>query len=231
MSGRHTVKQSKGLKYGTQGRMLAGKARVSSQRAGIRTVARQTRVRQPKENGFVDLSLTTYACDTTGTITLLATIAQGVSVNQRVGKKAKYVSIQMHGSVVSGSTTTFSDAAILIVYDKKPREALPAITDILVSASSRSFNNDAGSDRFVVIRRFDVMNVGNSATPATGLEAVDFDHFVPLRDLPIQFAAAGTGAIGDIEEGALYLVTVGSNAAGTTASTLAAGFRTRFKDV
>lgn len=230
MSARHAVKQSKGPKYGTQGRMLAGKARITTHRAAVRTVARQTRVRQPKENGFVDLALATYNCDTTGTITLLATIPQGVSVNSRVGKKAKYVSIQTHGSVVSGASTTFSDAAILIVYDKKPREALPAITDILVSATSRAFNNDAGSDRFVVIRRYDVLNVGNSATPATGLEAVDFDHFVPLRDLPIQFAAAATGAMGDIEEGALYLVTVGSAAPGATASTLAAGFRVRFKD-
>jgi len=234
MSGRHSVKQLRGVTYGTQGRNRLKAASVKMQRSSrissVRSRGPVVRSRGPSETGFVDLAVATYVCDVSGSITLLATIAQGASINQRIGKKCRLVSIQSHGNFVAGTTGTVSDACALIVYDKKPREALPAITDILVTANSRSFNNDAGSDRFVVLRRYDYEAIGNSTTPATGLEAITFDHFVPLRDLPVQFAAAGTGAIGDIEEGALYLVTVGSTVAGTTSANLQAAFRVRFKE-
>ena len=48
---------------------------------------------------------------------------------------------------------------------------------------------------------------------------------------PVVYKAAGTGAIGDIEEGALYLVTVGQVAAGTAAAAMRVAFRLRFLDV
>lgn len=57
------------------------------------------------------------------------------------------------------------------------------------------------------------------------------DFFLSLRGLPGIFKAAGTGAIADIEEGAIYLVTVGMNAAGNTAAQANLAFRTRFYDV
>ena len=44
------------------------------------------------------------------------------------------------------------------------------------------------------------------------------------------YKAAGTGAIGDIEEGALYLATIGVSAPGTAAASLQGGFRLRFLD-
>ena len=56
---------------------------------------------------------------------------------------------------------------------------------------------------------------------------VSNDFWLSLGNRPVTFKAAGTGAIGDIEEGALYLVTVGNTAAGTAAAALAASFRMR----
>ena len=44
------------------------------------------------------------------------------------------------------------------------------------------------------------------------------------------FKSAGTGAINDIDEGALYIVTVGGNAAGTSAGIANIAFRLRFYD-
>lgn len=184
-----------------------------------------------KETGYVDLAYATYNGDTTGSIVLLATVAQGASVNQRIGKKAIWKSIQCRGLVKANSATTIADGAILIVYDRRPTGSLPTITDILVSASSASFNNDANSGRFRIMKRCDFTLMGNATTPATGGEAQNADFYLDMKGLPAVFKAAGTGAIGDIEEGALYLVTVGDQAAGTSAVSLNLGFRTRFLDV
>lgn len=183
------------------------------------------------ETGFVDLALANYALDTTGSITLLATVPQGASVNQRVGKKIAWKSIQMRGTVASNSATTFTDGAILLVYDRRPTGTLPAITDVLVSVHSASMNNDANSGRFRILRRWDFALSGNITTPATGNEVKDATAYIKLASMPGVFKAAGTGAIGDIEEGAIYLITCGSSAAGTTAAVANLGFRTRFLDV
>lgn len=183
-----------------------------------------------RDTGYVDLAQASYAFDTTGSITLLATVAQGASVNQRIGKKIKWKSLQMRGFAANSSTALFNDCAMLIVYDRRPTGSLPAITDVLNTANSNSFNNDANSGRFRILKRMDVGLVGNS-TSLTENYAQSCDFFVNLRGLPCVFKAAGTGAIGDIEEGALYMITVGQNAAGTAAAYINAGFRTRFVDV
>lgn len=188
-------------------------------------------VAQAKETGFVDTAAAAYAFDTTGSIVLLNTVAQGASVNQRVGKKIMLKSLQCHGQVLSNSTAVTNDISLLIVYDKRPVGALPAITDILNTANSSSFNNDANSGRFRILKRWDAVLVGNTTTPQTGREAEEADFYLNLRDLPTNFKAAGTGAIGDQEEGSLLLVTTGSNAAGTTAAAASLGFRLRFMDV
>ena len=207
------------------------RAGVSQAIAAIRAGRLNRRGVASVESGFVDLAQNNYALDTTGAIVLLATVAQGASVNQRVGKKIVWKSLQCRGSIYANTAGVFSDVAVLIVYDKRPTGALPAITDILVSASSESFNNDANSGRFEILKRWDTSIIGNGTAPATGMEMKSADFFLDLRRRPCTFKAAGTGAIGDIEEGALYLITVGSNAAGTGASTASLGFRTRFVDV
>lgn len=220
-------------------------ASSASMAAGIRKAARYSayakarsygggrmryRKRSAKEVGYVDLGTTTYNLDTTGDIVLLATIAQGASINQRIGKKARYKSVQFHGIVQAGTTGTVNEGALLLIYDRNPRGALPAITDILVTASSLAFNNTVNEGRFRILRRWDFAMAGNSTTPTTGKECVGFDEYVKLKGLPITFGSAGTGAIGDIEKGALYLVSVGATGAGNDAPLAYIQTRTRFYD-
>lgn len=186
----------------------------------------------PQEKNYVDLAAATYECSTTGSITLLATIAQGASVNQRIGKKCYLRSLQCRGNSFNGTTSVTSDNAILIVYDKRPTGSLPAITDILNTIDSTSMNNDNNASRFKIMKREDWILIGNISSGANmnSATAKSHDWYLPLRGLPVTFNAAGTGAIGDIDEGALYLVTVGSNATGTLATSFVAGFRTRFTE-
>lgn len=236
MSSRRNVKGFRRAPAGTGARMISAAQRNKLARAAgsmrmAQSSSRAIRSSQQKETGYVDVASTNYAMDTTGAIVLLNTVAQGASVNQRVGKRIQLKSLQCRGLMRSLTTTTFTDGAILIVYDRRPDGSLPAITAILDTVSSRSFNNDSNSDRFKVVRRWDRTFTGNTTTPATGGECFNFDEFVGLAGLPTVYKAVGTGAIGDISEGALYLVTVGSDAAGTAAASLTAGFRVRFVDV
>lgn len=236
----YTLTRARLARYSTT---ASGRGRLNSMRGRVMVPARpiytqglNRRGVASKETGFVDTALASYNMDTTGSIVLIPTIAQGASVNQRIGKKIVLKSLQARGQVFNGSTGSINDVAFLIVYDKRPTGSLPAITDILVTATAASMNNDANSGRFQILKREDFLLVGNiTGTPATQslteTSAMSADFFLDLKMKPEVFKAAGTGAIGDIEEGALYLVTVGSIAAGTAAATLSIAFRTRFVDV
>lgn len=181
------------------------------------------------ERNYVDVSQATYGCDTTGSITLLNTVAQGASVSQRIGKKWLMKSIQCRGMLYCSSTGTHRGAGVAIVYDKRPTGSLPAITDIFVSTDDNSFSNDVNSGRFRIIRRWDFQLNGNTTNPLDTTTA-QFEHFIPLNKIVVN-KAAGTGVISDIEEGALYLVTLGNVTAGTASATLSAQFRIRFVDL
>lgn len=186
-----------------------------------------------KEKGYVDVALAGYALDTTGSVTLLNTVAQGAAVTQRVGKKIVMKGLQCRGISQTGATATIADCAYCIVYDKRPTGALPTVTDILVSASSTAMNNDANAGRFSILKREDFVLMGNSAAAAnqTDCMARGEDWWLDLKSREVVYKAAGTGAIGDIEQGALYLLTIGNVAAGTAAATAFLGFRLRFLDV
>jgi len=186
-----------------------------------------------KEKGYVDLASASYELDTTGSVTLLNTVAQGAAVTQRVGKKIVMKGLQLRGFITSNSNTDTLSVAYMIVYDKRPTGALPAVTDILVSASARAMNNDANAGRFRILKRVDEVLIGNESAFANlhDYTRKDASCWLDLKSAPVTYKAAGTGAIGDIEEGALYLVTVGDEAAGTSAGVLTCGFRMRFLDV
>lgn len=202
--------------------------KTSMVRASPRLLARRA---VSQETGFVDLTAASYDMNTTGTVTLLATVPQGTSVNTRVGKKIRLKGLQGRGSMNSNSAAAANDVSFLIVYDKRPTGSLPVVTDILVSANSNSMNNDANSGRFRILKRVDCTLNGSTSLGITSNTQVSADFYLDLKGLPVEYEAAGTGAIADISLGALYLVTVGSITAGTSAAILLMGFRTRFLDM
>lgn len=188
-------------------------------------------VRSPSETGYVDLAVATYNFDQTGSLVLLNTVPQGAGQSQRVGKRIALKSLQCRGNWANGSTAVLNDCALLIVYDKRPTGVLPAITDILVTANARAFNNDTNSGRFRILKRIDTTLLGIPSTTGPDRSVKGGDFYLDLSGLPQVFKAAGTGAIGDIEQGAMYLVTVGTSAAGTGAASGVLGFRLRYVDV
>lgn len=217
---------------------VAGSSRAFRKFAkrGGNPFALQRSVRMSKELGYVDLAAASYVYNTTGTVTLLATVAQGTGVTQRVGKKIRMKGLQCRGYSQNDSTAIVNDIAYMIVYDRRPTGALPAVTDILVTAAPDSMNNDNNAGRFQILKRVDGLLLGNGsvtgavANALTEKTACSEDWYLDLGGKEVVYKAAGTGAIGDIEMGALYLVTVGNNAAGTADAALQAAFRMRFLD-
>lgn len=209
--------------------------RAYPSRSNIMVAARRRSGRMGRSANYVDAALATYQCNTTGSVGLLNTVAVGANQSQRTGKKIYMKSIQIRGVVISGSTTTVSQAAFMLVYDRRPGGALPAITDILTSVSPNAMLNDAASARFRVLYRWSGVNVGNSATAGqlTDKTAYNIDTYYKFKGKygRVSYAGAGTGAIGDIDEGALYIVAVGANVSGNADSDAQLAFRLRYYDV
>lgn len=191
-----------------------------------------TRRAVTNESGFVDTAVTGYVFDTsTGSIALLSTIPQGTSVNQRVGKKVQLKSLQCRGFVYNNTTASYTDNALLIVYDRRPTGTLPLVTDVLNTIDSLSMNNDVNSGRFQILKRLDFELIGNAASQFTDKMALSADFYLDLKGKSWVAKSLGTGTIADTEEGAVYLITVGSQPAGTSAASAQLGFRLRFMDV
>lgn len=214
---------------------------VTAARTVSRALARPVRPRHQSNKrmaaqaaNYRDTAFVSYGANTTGSIACLNLVPQGVTTTTRVGKKIQMKSLQCHGLMQSDSTTTVTQASYLIVYDRRPSGALPAITDILDTVSPNSFLNDANSSRFKILKREDFVCLGNTATAGAITDAggyeIDWYYKFPPKYAHCSFKALGTGAIDDIDEGAIYLVAVGSSVAGTADATFGAGFRLRFYD-
>lgn len=186
----------------------------------------------PLAKKFKDLASTTYACDTTGTITLIPDlIARGTGESERIGSQIILTSVWIRGRFVANAATTLTEGTAYLVWDRTPNKALPAITDILNSANSNSFPKDSGRRRFKILKRLNAEIAGNSTTPTTGLEIQDVEEYIKLpKGCVVEYddTIATTGAIETIICGGLYMITVGPSAAGTGACGFAVGYRTRF---
>lgn len=186
-----------------------------------------------QERNFVDTGQLTKACDTTGTITLLNVIPQGVTVSQRIGKKALMKTIQLKGFFYPNASATVNNAGAALIYDKMSNgAAIPAVTDIFVSVNPNDMLNDANSNRFVVLKRWSCVLSGTlSATgPYTDVQSADIDDYIKLEKEIEWNPSAATGVQATINKGALYMVTYGSAAAGVTASTFQYYSRIRFTE-
>lgn len=186
-----------------------------------------------KSAHYVDTALGTYPLNTTGSITLVNVVPQGASYSERIGKKIALKSLQVRGSIESDSTTTVTSGGYMIVYDRHPTGSLPAITDILESITTTAFNNTQNEGRFKIVARNIVPLTGNNTTAGQVNSNSNYyvDQYIKLKGLPTVYKAAGTGAIGDVETGALYIVTLGDRAAGTSDGIMRAEVRLRFYDM
>lgn len=188
------------------------------------------RLSNPSEKHYKDVSNAGYVLDGTGSVTLLNTVVQGVGDSQRVGKKWKMSNLEIIGSMTNGSTAVRNDIRWAIVFDKRPTGSLPTIGDVYTGIGPQYFTNKANEDRFTILYEHQRVLAGNltAGNLFTGIQNVNKKVSINRN---VVNKEAGTGAIGDIEQGALYLLTMGDVAAGTAAASLNAAFRLNYIDI
>lgn len=157
-------------------------------------------------------------------------ITQGDSQSQRRGKEIRWKSLQVRGIITCKASTVQSRVAYMVIFDKQPAADTPAMTDILEYAHSTSMNKDTSSSRFRILKRDDLVISGNTGVGLllTGSTQV-VDFYLDLKMKKAIFKGA-TGGIADYQYGALYMVTVGDQAAGAGAVEFTYSARLRYID-
>lgn len=192
-------------------------------------------IKPRRELKFIDTAQTTASLDTTGTVLLINGISEGDDFTNRNSRSVAIRSVGIRGWAFqqnAGSTQSFAQKGrVMLVWDNAVNGALPALTDILASASSVSFPNVNNEQRFTILwdRSFVVGPWSDVAASSVGYldqAVVDVEGLVKL-DAPVAFI--GTGAtIASLQNGGLYLVTVGSLVAGATTAATTLTTRVRF---
>lgn len=199
----------------------------------------------------LDLPAQTVTINSTATVTPLNLIRAGSSFFNRIGRKICIKSVRINGQIKTTGTAVVTNEydRILLVYDRQTNGALPSINDILQTTDQAGTNttgafsgfNMNNTDRFVILRdiRFAVPLGTTGALTNNVAGALDYttnksniDMYVKTGNLETHYKADSSPAVvGDISTGGLFLVTLGSNAAGAEAYSLIFESRIRYKDI
>lgn len=219
----------------------------SSYHSGSKTTnhkGKQRKVAKPKtvprsvsiETKTLDLLNNTLNFDNNSAVAncmrLLNPVPTNINSQSRIGKRINGKAIQIRGQIRSSTATLYEKCAVLLIWVRSPNLAatLPAVTDILTSQTSNALTNLSNAPKYKILRRWELTCIGNTTTPSTGQELHCFDEYVPLKSLKYETLydqTGSTGAINEIEKGALILLTVG-NSANAAATTPVFIFNTRY---
>lgn len=200
----------------------------------------------------IDIASTTYAFQLVGTpptFTLLNGVQVGAGFFNRVGSRIEMKNIHIRGIIENIATSISSYGRMLIVYDRQPNGAAPAITEVLQSrdqtgtaaTSSQSEINLDQRDRFVILRDKQwylppVTNTANVLTngptyPAGESENTwEINEFIKMKGLVTHYkSSSNPTTIADINTGAVYLLFIQNQSASTYQARV--GIRVRFLDL
>lgn len=182
----------------------------------------------------MDTVAAAYGMSTTGSVTLMNGVATGTDFTNRIGRKVVWKSFLIQGcSIPQSLTATIQNLGrAMLVYDSQPNGALPAITDVLLQATSTSPLNLNNRDRFKVLWDKRVTNGHLNTIPATSVGYGDenIKEMRKYRKISCETTFDGTAAtIADIQTGSIFLLTIGTADIGT-AYNLQANVRLRFQD-
>lgn len=196
------------------------------------------------EKKVADITPAAYQVNTTGSITLLAVPTLGSDYTNRVGRKIRITSAYIKGYVYTEASTqsaavnsTSQAARMMLVCDLQPNGSAPAITDILTTADPSSHLNLNNRDRFLILKDknfvFDPLYLSTTATQsyATASNQIKFLKVYKKLNMETIFNATNGGSIADITSGALYMVWIGSRAAGAADVNAVIATRVRYYDI
>lgn len=165
--------------------------------------------------------------DTTGALTLVNGVARGDDIGDRTGRKVIIKSIEAHFiSGVTSATGVDQYQRLILFVDHQPNGAAPAATDLLVSNSYQSLKNLDNRARFTIL--YDRVYALNAAGES-GSKIV-LPTYYKRVNIPVIFNSGDAGTIADIQTNSIYLLSVGSEAAGNTAGSTVGRVRIRYTD-
>jgi len=166
--------------------------------------------------------------DTTGTLTLINGIAEGDDYNSRNSRSVVIKSVAVRGNAFPTATTGLPQKArIMLVWDNAVNGALPTIATILATVNAESFPLVDNEKRYTILWDHSFV-IGLQAAAVADQVIVNFEKLIHLN-APVAFLGT-TNGIGSVQNGAIYLVTVGNLVAGTTAGSTLVNTRVRFME-
>jgi len=217
----------KTYKRGKSGSRASKPAKKQQARASTSRINVATRGLQLTEGEFkaVDVAATT-AINSATAVALLNGIAPGSDIDERVGREVMMKSIQFK-AVTYATPATGEDQLhrVLIVYDRQTNATALTAAEVLSTANVLAPRNLENRKRFSIL--FDrTYTINDSDEPGTFRTIKFYRH---LKH-PITFNAGVAGTVADITTGSVYLVMIGSNAAGDTAGSIQYSSRIRYLD-
>ncbi len=189
---------------------------------------------------FHDVDVDDAIVSATGTIQNAGTIniiPQGVTEVQRIGRKCTIKSIHWRFSadlveVNNTATPGPSEVVRAILYlDRQANGATAAVTDILETATHRSFRNLANSGRFQIFMdktmtfNYSTYSYDTAGSQGDSAEVVGEYQFNKKCNIPVEFSGAN-GTIDELRSNNLGVLLISKSGVGGFASSV----RLRFSD-
>lgn len=177
----------------------------------------------------IDVYTGSIVADTTGALGLINGCIQGADRGNRIGREIFIRSIQITGlSSVTSATGLDQTHRVLVVYDSQPNGVALTVAQVLDVTGvnpTLALKNRDGLRRFTIIMD-KLMRLNSNAEPGGSRSWRMYKRL----SLPVRFNSGNAGTVADIDTGSLYLISLGSLAAGATAGALVATTRVLFED-
>ena len=180
-----------------------------------------------KKNIDITTSFALPAYGTWSGQNLLNAMAQGAGSSSRIGRKVLNKSFLMRYSLQQPASLPSLQARILVVFDKQPNGAIPAITDILNGSTAEAVNNLDKADRFVTLVDYVTPEPGSNGAGEAAVQT--FLYPAIYRKMNLETMYSGTaGTFAEIVTGAIWLFVHATEATGTAQMYLST--RVRYTD-
>lgn len=176
---------------------------------------------------FIDVAMST-----TTTVTLLNGLTKGENYNSRHGREISLGSYEFNlQSAPTDTTGTEQNHRFFIVYDRYPQGVAPTFTDVFAFGHTSTNLDEDNRWRFRILYDSGTHTLSSRVAAGGGRDTgylKTHKRIIGLKGLITRYNNGNAGTIADIDFGALFLMTVGSHAAGATAGTLYGTSRLRF---
>lgn len=199
-----------------------------------RTRATRNRRYPRQEFKSLDVSASATTVDTTGSVTLLNGCIRGSDISNREGREILMKSLQLKVYVAAnGQATGDQLARVMIVYDRQSNGTALTPTEVIDGCCALGMRNLENKRRFKILHDM-VFTLNATYDGATTWNQNPGQHYYKeiyrKINLPVTFGSGNAGSVTDISTGSLYMVRIGTVAAGTAAAACSFTSRIRFTD-